>query len=433
MADKTLITMSKEELKKYGVINRLINKEINGSEAAQQLHLCIRQIKYLKAGVIKYGTGAIIHKSRGLTGNRKLKAAFIEKVEKIVKRTYSDFGPTLAAEKLNEMHHLKIGKETLRQLMINWELWQVHPRKKNKQYRHWRPRKEHYGEMQQFDGCYHKWFEDKAPECCLLAAIDDATGAITKLWFDTNESVRAVFSFWKDYTREKGAPVAIYLDKYSTYKINHKSAVDNQDLLTQFQRAAQEVGIRLITAHSPEAKGRVERLFETLQDRLVKELRLKNISTREAANEYLEKEFVPWFNKKFSVVAQQTGNVHRQLTSDEKSELDAIFSVQTTRIVNNDFTIRFKNMWLQLEKDQPVLVRKKEAVLIEERLDESIWIRFRERYLDFKILPERPIKAYLEKLPALPARKKSDWKPAANHPWRKEFRGSKIEKQLLAI
>ena len=412
------ITMTRKELRKYEIIKKLIERAMNGTEAAVQLCCTIRWVKKMKARVLKEGATGVIHRARGRSGNRAFHKDKVEKIKTIIIQSYADFHPTFAAEKLEENHGIVISKESLRQYLIRWELWKPRPRKHNKQYRAWRPRKERYGELQQFDGCYHKWFEDRTPECCLLAAIDDATGQPTKLWFDVNESVGAVFGFWKAYIEECGAPSAIYLDKYSTYKINHKAAEDNKELITQFQRATQEIGIHLITANSPEAKGRIERLFHTLQDRLVKELRLRHISSFEEANKFLAETFISDFNKKFAVVAAKDGDLHREITSEERENLTAIFAIHNTRIVNNDFTIRFKNQWLQLAAEQPVLVRKKEIVLIEERLDKSLWIKLRNRYLDFIVLPERPIKAYLEKLPALPARKKSDWKPASNHPWR---------------
>lgn len=412
------ITMTKKELRKYGVIQQVIDGVINGTVAAAQLRCTIRWVKYVKARVLKDGAQGVVHRARGRRSNRTFPEHKVRRIREIVSQSYADFHPTFAAEKLGEQHHIVISKESLRQYMIAWGLWNPKPRKQNKQYRAWRPRKERYGELQQFDGCYHHWFEERGPELCLLAAIDDATGKPTKLWFDANEGVCAVFGFWKAYIEEHGAPGAIYLDKFSTYKINHKSAEDNQELKTQFQRAAQDIGIRLITAHSPEAKGRVERLFHTLQDRLVKELRLRNISTVPQANKFLADIFIPDFNKRFAVVVAKTGDAHRALTQEEHGQLKAIFSVQHTRTVANDFTIRFKNQWLQLAAAQPVLVRKKETVLMEERLDHSLWIRLRNRYLDFTILPERPAKATLERLPALPAKKKYDWKPPANHPWR---------------
>lgn len=206
---------------------------------------------------------------------------------------YVGFGPTLAAEKLWERDKIKISDESLRTIMIKNNLWKPKPRKRNKQHREWRPRKDNYGTMEQYDGCYHLWFEDRAGECCLLLAVDDATGRITKAWFDYHEGILPTFTFWKAYSEEKGQPTSIYLDKFSPYKINHKAAQDNKELITQFQRACQTLDIQLISAHSPEGKGRVERMFETLQDRLVKELRLENISGLKPRINFWQKNISP--------------------------------------------------------------------------------------------------------------------------------------------
>ena len=336
-------------------------------------------------------------------------------MKKIVKKNYVDFGPTLASEKLEENHRIKISGETLRKLMIKWEYWKPKIRKKNKQYRSWRPRKEYYGEMEQYDGSYHKWFEDRADECCLLASIDDATGKMTAK-FDYHEGVIPTFNFWREYVEEKGRPISIYLDKFSTYKINHKSAEDNTEMITQFERAMNSLDIRLITAHSPEAKGRVERLFGTLQDRLVKELRLAKISDIQTANIFLKEVFIPKFNSKFSVVPEKKGDFHRKLA--EKENLNRIFSIHKERMINNDFTVRFESNWYQLDQVQPMLVRKKEKVLIEKRVNESIQISLKDKYLNFSKLPEKPKKIIDLKIPAL-TRNLSSYKPPANHPWRK--------------
>jgi len=207
------------------------------------------------------------------------------------------------------------------------------------------------------------------------------------------------------------------------------SAVDNKELITQFQRAASGVGVKLITAHSPEAKGRVERVFQTMQDRLVKELRLAEISTIEEANEFL-KEYIPKFNKQFSVAPRSNNNLHKTLNKELKEKLPQIFSIQSPRKVNNDYTVMFKNRFFQLAEIQPTTVYKKDAVIIEEHLNGEIKINRKDHYLNYQELPERPVKQKIL-LPAL-ARTKSSWKPPADHPWRRQFFFSKIrEKQLI--
>lgn len=417
-----LITMTQKELSRYEIIKRLINKEINGTEAAKQLGLSVRQTKNLKAAVKGHGAKGIIHGNRGRPGNRGLPEARIEQIKKIIKQKYPDFGPTFAVEKLKENHQLIISNEKLRQLMISWKLWKLKPRKKNKKYRSWRQRKEQYGEMLQFDGSYHKWFEGRAPQCCLLASIDDANSKITKLRFVDWEGVKPAFVFWKEYTETCGKPVSIYLDRHSTYKQNAKSLFDDPKALTQFERALKkDLNIDIVHAHSPQAKGRAERLFGTLQDRLIKELRLAKINTQEEANKFVDEIFIPQFNNKFSVLPQKKGNLHRALTKLDKENLDKIFSIQDTRVVNNDFTLRFKGQWFQLAKSQPTLVLRKDRVLTEERIDGTIFVSLRNKYLDYRVLPARPQKVKEMKKVIGLTKTKPAWKPAADHPWRQPF------------
>lgn len=415
-----LITMTQKELSRYEVIKKLIRREINGTQAAKQISLSVRQVKNLKTKVKKYGAQGIIHGHRGKTGNRRINPNIIKKAEHYLKTYYSDFKPTFAMEKLEENHQIKLSDEKVRQIMTEIELWKPKPRKKNKEYRAWRPRKEYYGEMEQFDGSYYDWLEKRAERCCLLASIDDATGKPTGLRFVQHEGVIPVFAFWKNYIEKHGKPLKIYLDRLSTYKNTHKSVFDDPQVLTQFQRAMKDLDIEDISAYSCQAKGRVERLFGTLQDRLVKELRLAKISTIEEGNQFLEEVFIPKYNAKFSVLPQKKGNLHRTLTEIEKKNLDKIFSIQNARIVNNDFTIRFKGKWFQLSETQPTLVLKKAQVLIEERISGQIFISLRGKYLNYTVLPERPKRIIDVKLPAL-TKTKTSWKPPADHPWRKQF------------
>ena len=418
--EPSTITMTSKEAERLTVINNLIAKKINGTDAAKQLHLSVRQTKRLKAEVINDGAKGIIHKLRNKTSNNKTEEKLLKKVKKIIDKKYSDFGPTLAAEKLMEIDKINLGVTIIRKMMIEEKLWKPKSRKQSQKHREWRERKECYGEMLQFDGGYHKWFEKRNGEVCLLATIDDATGKITKLKFAKNEGVVEVFRFWKEYLESKNKPVAIYLDKFSTYKVNHKNATDNHELLTQFQRACNDLNINLISAHSPQAKGRVERLFETLQDRLVKELRLQNISDIKTANRFLEEKYIQIFNEKFSVVPVKDTDLHRPLTEYDKENIDKIFSIQSQRQVKNDFTIQFKNQWYQLAEIQPTTVYKKDSILIEERLDGSIHLSKKDKYLNFKKLPQRPEKVKTNLIAITP--RKSNWIPPENHPWRKEIK-----------
>jgi len=418
--NQQLIVMTPKELSRYETIRRLIKKEINGTVAALQIGLSVRRVKRLKARIVKQGPAGLAHQSRGRPGNRKLDESKVKEIERIIRKKYSDFGPTFASEKLLENHGIEINKETTRQIMIGANLWQSRLKKKQRQFRKWRQRKERYGEMEQFDGCYHKWFENRGDNCCALASIDDATGKLTSLEFTSWEGVKNCMSFWKNYVSEKGKPLSIYLDRHSTCKQNQRSVFDDEKQLTQFQRVMQEeLGIKIIHARSPQAKGRVERLFDTLQDRLVKEFRLAGISTIEEANKFVKRTFMPKFNSKFSVAPAKKGDLHKPLTAHEKQNLDKIFSIKNYRVVNNDFTIKFNGIWHQLEKDQPTLVRQKETVCIEERLSGQMLITLRDKILSYRALPERPKRTKTSVI-AL-SRNNTAWRPPANHPWRKNL------------
>lgn len=419
-----------EEQYKFDVITKILKKEIKPGMAAKLLGLSARQIRRLRNKVKKEGMPAVVHKLKGKCSNYRIDPLAKERILTVLRKTYSDFKPTFATEKLEEHHNIRISYGTTRLWMIEEGLWKTRKQKKTGEYRSWRPRKEYFGELVQFDGSYHHWFEKRyydengAPvEVCLLAAIDDATGKITQAGFTTNEGVIAVFNFWKEYVQSVGKPLSIYLDKFSTYKINHKSAVDNKDLITQFERAMQSLDIQLITAHSPQAKGRVEKLFGTLQDRLVKEMRLAGINTPEDGNRFLKEVFLAKFNKRFTVVPTKEGNVHKELSDTDKKYINRIFSVQSKRRVNNDFTIQFKNKWYQLEELQPTTVRAKDKVLVEEWLNGTIHFSLREKYLNYTVLPERPKK--MNRQPLILTTHKLNWKPPVNHPWR-QYR--KIEK-----
>ena len=426
-----LITLTMEEINRYDIIKKLIAKKISEEEARTLMGLkSVRQVRRMKKRVIGEGAKGLAHHSRGKPGNRKFNESFKDKILSLVKERYGDFKPTFAAEKLLENHDLRINKESLRQLMMKERLWKGKKRKEPKDRHVWRERKDNYGEMQQFDGSYHHWFEDRGEKSCLLLSVDDATGKITYAKFDKNEGVVAVFLFWLEYFEEQGLPLSVYLDKFSTYKINHPSAVDNKDLLTQFQRAMNQTGVNLISAHSPQAKGRVERMNGTLQDRLVKELRLANISTIDEANEFL-KTFIPKFNAKFSVTPANRANLHREVGKDLKSSLPRIFSIQSERKVNSDYTVMFKNRFFQLTETQPVTVFKKDTVTVEEHLNGETKISLRDMYLNYILLPERPKKVNIP-VAALTNRS-PDYKPPANHPWRKFIPPQTIKSDTLYL
>ena len=435
MDQNQLITMTNKEVSRYEIIKDLLAKKIDGTEASKLLGLCVRQVKRIKANVKKAGIAGVVHGNRNKKSNRKTSEEITKKVKEYLHKTYHDFNPLLAKEKLLELNKIDLSKETVRQLMIKEGLWKS--RKKHEAKKHfWRERKDNYGEMEQFDGSYHNWFEGRNEqelglEQCLLLSVDDATGKVTEARFEDNEGVEAVFRFWKEYILTHGLPISIYLDKFSTYKVNHKNAVDNKELMTQFQRAMNQLGVKLITAHSPQAKGRVEKMNGTFQRRLVKELRLANINTISEANTFLKETFIPKFNKQFAVVPKKEADLHRKLTPEKIKELPQIFSIQSERRVCNDYTVRFKNSYYQLQEVQPTTVCKKDNVIIEEHLNGEVKISLNNHYLNYELLPERPKKEINVKLIALTCQKQTNWKPPQNHPWRK-FLINKNQPILLA-
>jgi len=413
--------MSQRELNKYDIIQRSLRKEITVQKASELLNLSERQIYRLRAKVREKGIQGLAHGSRGKPSNRRIPDKERQEIIKLLHRYYSDFKPTHASEKLDTNHGIKRDPKTIRQIMIDEGLW-IPKKRKKPDYRCSRPRKEHYGEMEQFDGSYEHWFEDRAPRCCLLASIDDANNKITLAQFAQHEGIFPVFTFWYEYLLTHGKPRSIYLDRLRTYYNNILPEKD-EEMLTQFQRAMRELGIEPIVAYSPQAKGRIENLFKTLQDRLIKELRLRNISDIKTANQFLKKEFIPWFNQKYGKEPLKKSNLHRKLTLKERKQLPAILSRQSQRVVQNDFTIRFNNKWYQLTKEQPVTVRPKDRVLIEERLDASLWIRLRGKYLNYQVLLTKPPRQQRQPwvIPASQTKERRSRKPPKDHPWRKPF------------
>jgi len=436
----TFITMSARELDRFQIIKKLIGRHINGTKAAGLLCLSVRQIRRLKAKVRQLGPKGLIHGNRGRDSHNKIDNDEKNKITELLRQRYHDFGPTFANEKLFENHGIKRDPKTVRQIMIGEGLWKPRTKKQASVHRAWRERRACYGEMIQFDGSYEHWFEDRnnTGEVCLLAAIDDATGRVVSLKFAEHEGVFPVFGFWQEYLVKNGKPRSIYLDKFSTYNINHKLAKENNDTLTQFERACAELRLEPIKANSPQAKGRVERLFETLQDRLIKELRLADISTAETANIYLEKTFIPQFNARFSVEPRNKTDLHQKLNQREIKQLPGIFSRHTKRTILNDFTFSFKKQWYQLTKEQPATVCKKDIVIVEERVDESIHLRLKNKYLNYKLLPVRPPKRSKSQ-PWIIAKTTEQINlskahlPPPNHPWKLSFHANTRAKQNTQV
>lgn len=401
------LNMSKKETEQISIFDKLAAREIKQKQASKQLGIGIRQVKRKLKEYRRLGAISLIHKGRGATGNHTLDPALKSEALSLVSNLYPDFGPTFASEKLEEIHQVKIHPETLRILMSDDGIWKVKHQKVETHF--WRERKETIGEMVQLDGSDHDWFEGRAERCTLLAFIDDATSRILHLEFANSESTNSLMNATKKYLLKHGRPVTLYSDRGSVYKVNLNN--EDKEKLTQYGRSLNELDIELIHARSPQAKGRVERLFGTLQDRLVKEMRLRGISSQKEANKFLEEEYMAIHNAKFSVKAKEDGNLHRSI---DGYTFDDIFCLKEERKINNDMTVQYKNRWFQIEKDQPTIVRPKETVEVWEKMDGTITIVLRKTKLNHTALLKKPTKQVLLKERI----EKTPWIPPKDHPWR---------------
>jgi hypothetical protein len=400
-----ILTMSQKELKRLHVIRKAIEKRLKQREAAGLLDLSERQIRRLVWRIRQESDKGIIHRLRGRQSHRAIAIGIKQKAISLCKTKYTGFNPTFASEKLFERDKIRISRETLRQWFIAGGI--AYQKRKARPHRKWRQRKAHCGEMLQMDGSHHGWFEDRGPECVLMGYIDDASSRVYARFYDYEGTLPAMDGF-RGYCLKYGLPLDVYLDRHTTYKAKDKQTIAdelaNRASLSQFGRALEELGVHLIHAQSAPAKGRVERLFKTFQDRLIKEMRLKNIGSIAAGNEFL-KTYLPVFNKRFSVEPLSPEDLHRPLPKGV--DLDRIFSVRTTRALRNDFTVAYECKLYQVEDN----VRAKEIIL-EESIDGSLLITHNGRLLRYHEITQRPAKI---KLP----RKHREYFPVPkDHPWR---------------
>jgi hypothetical protein len=391
--------MSQGDIDRLEVIRRLIRKEIKQGKAAELLGVSTRQVKRIKKDVRDGGAAGVVHGLRGKPGNRRVPDGEARDIVDAVSASYADFTPAFAAEKLLEGHSIRRDPRTVSAVMVRAGKWKAGKPGKKARHLAWRPRRPSFGELEQFDGSYHAWLElrfadaDGGHELCLLASIDDATGRITRAEFADGEGVVPVFAFWRGYLEDRGRPRSIYLDRFSTYRMSERALREDPDLATQFQRAMGELGVALITARTPQAKGRIERLFQTLQDRLVRDLRLAGVCTRDGANEFLRSGWLDRFGDRFAVEPSDASDLHRPLTRAERSSLDSIFSFQSRRVLRNDFTVAYGGAWYQALETPGLAPRPKDQVTVEERADGTLAFRLRGKYLKFERLPARPERA----------------------------------------
>ena len=413
MAGEDMIMARQGELKRLHVIQKVLEKVVKQVEAAEILSLSARQIRRIVKRIRMEGERGIIHKSRGRPSSRRIPGKIRDKVIQLYQKQYKDFGPTLATEKLLERNGIGISDETLRKWLMETGDWKKVRR--GRRHRQWRERKPHDGEMVQMDGSHHEWLEGRGPWCVLMGYIDDATGRVFGRFYDYEGTIPAMDSF-KGYIQKYGLPMSVYLDKHTTYKSTGKPTIqdelNNTRPLSEFERALKELGVEVIHANSPQAKGRIERLFGTLQDRLVKEMRLRGIRTIEEANGFLE-DYLPWYNQRYGVCPKEKGDLHRPVGRGVK--LEEILCIKTERTLRNDFTVAHNKKLYQIEDKV-----RGTRVIVQERLDGSLVIVYKDQRLRFREITARPLKEQKEQPVVIRIRKPPV--PSLDHPWRRSFK-----------
>jgi transposase len=411
MVGKDMILMSLNEVKRLKLIQSAIDRQINQKTVAVMLGVSERQVRRLVKAVKDRGDKGIIHGSRGRSSNHRFSDRIKEKVISLYKRRYPDFGPTLATEKLLEIEGIRLSDETLRKWLLEAGLWKK--KRKRSIYRQWRPRRACFGQMVQLDGSHHDWLEGRGPKLVLMAYIDDATNITYARFYDYEGTMPAMDSF-KGYVKLYGLPISVYLDRHTTYKSSKKltpwDEADDIEFLSQFERALKELGVEVIHAQSPQAKGRVERLFGVLQDRLVKEMRLQGIKTKEEANAFL-KTYLYGYNRRFRVCPANDTDAHVKLPG--YFNLDKYLCIKAQRTIRKDNTIAYNGRLYQIEASNS------KKVTMEERLDSSLHIISKGTTLNYKLITERP-----KQTDAKTDQRQYNRpiKPSKDHPWKKKWK-----------
>ena len=425
------IELSEPERDRLKVLHEIEQGHLKQVEAARRLRLTDRQVRRLLARLRREGDGGLVHRLRGRPSNRKIPEALEQRgLRQLRQPCYAGFGPTLAAEHLARKG-LRVSRETLRRWMSRAGLWRPR-RQRIKQLHVWRPRRTAFGELVMMDSSPFRWLEDRGPACQLIALIDDATSAVWGrfAWRDSTEENLRTLGGWLE---RHGRPRALYTDKNSLFltsrPVQWQEQLRDEPARTQFGRALDELDIEWIAAHSPQAKGRIERLFGTLQDRLVKELRIAQVATIEHANRFLEIRFWPFWAQRFTVKPAQASNAHRRL--ERTHRLEQILSVRVGRIVAADHTVKWDGQRWGVPREQVCAGLRGARAEIERRLDGTHWLRFRGRYLALRPCPAappasaspsglRPPGLADEKLKP-PSKSKTKYHPPPNHPWRKPW------------
>jgi Homeodomain-like domain-containing protein len=395
MAEKVEgLWMTAKERDRLKVLHEVKQRHITQKQAAAELGLSVRWVRKLLLRLRARGDNALRHGLRGRRSNRKTPEAVKRRAVELYRqkkqaKLWHDYGPTLAGEELAEQHGIQVSRETLRQWLIEAKLWRRR-RARIEQAHVWRARRARYGELVQWDTSEHDWLEGRGEKLYLIAMIDDATSELTA-GFVSHDSTEENLKQLRSYIEQHGRPVSVYTDKASLFQVtphgmHHRDAPEEQR--TQIGRALKELNIEWIAAHSPQAKGRIERAFQTAQDRLVKGLRQVGANDLETANAYLEQIFLALWNRRFRREPQLAGDAHRALLPG--TNLDSLLSIRVSRTVNPDYTVRWDGASYRVEREQITRGMRGARVQLERRLDGSRWLRWRNRILALERCEPRP-------------------------------------------
>ncbi len=423
--------MSEKELRRVEVFSRVASGELLLSDAAEILHLSYRQTKRLGQRYRQQGPSGLRHRNAGRPSNRAKPPEFRQQVLGLVREKYSGspeerFGPTLAAEHLAEEDHLEVHAETLRRWMLQEGLWS-RARGKPRPHRRRRVRKEHFGELVQLDGSFHAWFEQRGPQGCLMNMVDDATG-VTHAQVGEEETTWAAANVLRGWVEKYGVPLALYTDWKNVYRVEptEKQQLGGEAPRTQFGGMCARLGIRILAANSPQAKGRVERKNGVHQDRLVKKLRRQGISSYAAANGYLEQEYLPALNQRFARPPAQSEDYHRARPSAE--ELDAAFRLETKRSISNDWVVRYQGRYLQLLPPSRRYGPRHARAVVYESEDGRLEVHYRGARLAHEEIPaSERVGEPQDRAPHVPYSRPRP-KPGPEHPFKRGY-ADRIKRQ----
>jgi len=382
--------------KRANVLDKVLEWRITEVQAWVELWVSDRQIRNLLKTYKTCGEEWLVHWLVGREWNRRLKKEDEEIIQDIIgDEDFRWCKPIFITEKLDELYGVIVSKETVRERMIQNRV-RIKRERKTHTYRIKRPRKEYYWEMSQFDWSYHRWLENVDEEYCLLLDVDDATGRIMRAKLTDNEWYENVVKFRQERIIEHWVPKNIYLDKFSTYKVNNKKAINTKDVRTNFDRSIRKLWWNLISAHSPQAKWRVEKCNGTLQDRLIKELRLANINDMVGANKYIKEQYISKYNNRFGVEALREGDVHIRLNQEQIENLDRVFAKEELRSLWNDYIIQYKNNFYQTKPSKEYTIYPKKRLLVAQTVDWRLrvhaWKTNEEKLVNYELVDYTTVK-----------------------------------------